>query len=182
MFLSSYHHEIFWRYYYWQTLLSTPENRWFESSLRLLGRSQLSNPSNLPCYITIGYSKTTILLDETDVTNCEPCNGITNELVPGSITVCSMGPSVAQGVKITGLYHPPPLRAGNGRRRLVAQSSYSIMPFNLHITQWYLLGMYLTTRNRVYYYGRLESQFNGIIFLTSEIPLSTRMTCYEIMY
>ena len=158
------------------------KNRWLESSLRLLGRSQLSNPSDLPWYITIGYSKTTLLWDETDVKNCESCNGMTNELVPGSITVCSMGPSVAQGVKITGLYRRPPLRAWNGRRRLVAQSSYCIMPFRPHITLWYLLGMYLTTRSRVYYYGRLEWQFNGIILLASEVPLSTRMTCYEIMY
>ena len=27
------------------------KNQWFESNLRLLGQSQLSNPSDLPCYV-----------------------------------------------------------------------------------------------------------------------------------
>ena len=35
-----------------------------------------------------------------------------------SITVCSMGPSVSWGVKITGLCRPPPLPVGDCRRRL----------------------------------------------------------------
>ena len=30
--------------------ISREKNQWFESNLRLLGQSQLSNPSDLPCY------------------------------------------------------------------------------------------------------------------------------------
>ena len=56
------------------------------------------------------------------VVTCDSCRGMTSKMVPGSITVCSTGPSVARGVKITRPCRPPPLRAGDGRRRLAALS------------------------------------------------------------
>ena len=58
----------------------------------------------------------------------QPCGGnlwlvqMTSKLLPGPITLCSMGPSVARGVKITGPCRLPPLRTGDGRWRLAALS------------------------------------------------------------
>ena len=53
---------------------------------------------------------------------CDSWSGMTGELVPGSIIVCSMGSSTARGVKITGVCRSPPLPDGVGRRRLAALS------------------------------------------------------------
>ena len=53
------------------------------------------------------------------VVTCDS-RGVTCKLVPRSITVCSMGPSVSWGVKITGLCRPLPLPVGDCRRRLAA--------------------------------------------------------------
>ena len=57
------------------------------------------------------------------VATCDKCSGMTRKLVPRSITVCSMGPSTVRGVKVTGLCHPPPLWARDGRQRLMTPSS-----------------------------------------------------------
>ena len=54
------------------------------------------------------------------VVTCDSSRGVTSKLVPRSITVCSMGPSVSWCVKITGLCRPPPLPVGDCRRRLAA--------------------------------------------------------------
>ena len=53
---------------------------------------------------------------------CDSCSGMTGKLVPGSIIVCGMGSSTAQGVKITGVCRSPPLPDEVGRRRLAALS------------------------------------------------------------
>ena len=56
------------------------------------------------------------------VAACDSSSVVTSKLVTRSVTVCSMGPSTARGVKITGLCRSLPLRAGAGRRRLAALS------------------------------------------------------------
>ena len=53
---------------------------------------------------------------------CDSCRGMTSKLVPGSITVCSMGPCVARDVKVTGHCRPSPLPAGDCGQRLTAVS------------------------------------------------------------
>ena len=59
------------------------------------------------------------------VATCDSCREMSSNLVPWSITIRSMGPSAARGVKITGDCRQTPLRAEVGRWRLVALSSLS---------------------------------------------------------
>ena len=95
----------------------------YTSSKPFVSCENLLNPVGMLCAQWIREQTTE------GVTAHQPCIGdlwlvqeMTRKLVPGSITVCSMGPSVARGVIITGSCRSPPLWTGDGGRRLAALS------------------------------------------------------------
>ena len=109
---------------------------------------------------------------------------MTGKLVPGSITVCSMGPSTAQDVKITGLCRPPPLRAEAGRRRLAACSGLphsaarwkkmfdSYCTYRKGNTLWVLCWYGLCNKTKILKHAWSFIWFHRKIFIINKINLT----------